>query len=189
MCVLFARLLLINFIIQTIMTDDVLKPIHECCWPDHAKLIQNKNSVCIHHSTVWPVSYITSLVESLTRIGSPLLLFMTITGTLDRFHKGYNIIHGITIFLNTRRVLVSGATQWTWSSGHVLPPEFCHVRSDSRVTFSSQVYLQQTPTGLTYENLPGGPRPEVYNNKEFIMSESPACHHCIWFISTCTYKF
>lgn len=29
-------------------------------------LIQNKNSLCFHHSTVWPASYITSLTESLT---------------------------------------------------------------------------------------------------------------------------
>ena len=59
-------------------------------------------TLCIHHSTVWPVSYVTSLRESLTRIAHSHL-FMIITGALDRFHKG-NINCGITVFLNTDRI-------------------------------------------------------------------------------------
>lgn len=59
------------------------------------------------------------------------------------------------------------ATQWTVLNiveRRTATTDFSHVRFQSRVTLSCQEYLQQTPAGLTSENLPGGPKPKAYNN-------------------------
>lgn len=132
-------------------------------------------TLCIHHSTVWPVSYITRSVESLTRIRfrwAPLPLFI-ISGTLGRLHKSYICCRSSVFYL--RWFLVSDATQWT-----LLHMAFrtcaavSHVRFKSRVTFRCQEYLLQTPVGLTSENLPGGLRPKVCSDTDLITSHQQA---------------
>lgn len=81
---------------------------------------------CIHNSTIWPFTYITDLVKSLTRIGprrTPVALFITITGTLCTLRKGqYHELWFFSVLL--QMILVPGATQWTvitYQSNMLLP--------------------------------------------------------------------
>lgn len=178
-CFLSASLLHNLYIIQAITTDHtsnvVLKAYLWLLLTQSCKVGSFKTkTLCIHNSTIWPVSYITSLVESLTRIGSrstPLALFMTITGTLGRLHKGGNINWGISVSCH-RWSLVPDATQWTnlhmvyWTCCH----QFWHVSFGSRVTFSCQENLQQTPAGLTSKNPAWGPK--------CAMTGSRDCNYC-----------
>lgn len=130
-CFLSARLLHNLYIIQVITTDHtsnvVFKAYSWLLMTQSCKVGSFKTkTLCIHNSTIWPVSYITSLVESLTRIWSrrtPLALFMTITGTLGRLHKGGNINWGISVSC-LRWSLVPDATQWT--NLHMVYWTCCH---------------------------------------------------------------
>lgn len=149
----------------------VTKSGQQCCSQTHSGLllaksykagfIQNKTSLCVHHSTVWPVSYVTSLVESLPQIRSPLPPFLTLTGTLDRFHKGYNTNSQIKLFPRLR-FLVLDASWWTFVNFWTCVATWvfsCEVRVSCDLQLPE--YLQQTPAGLTSENAPGGSRPKV----------------------------
>lgn len=119
------------------------------CWSTHAKPGRSfkTKTRCIHNSTVWPVSYITSSVGSLTRIRSredPLDLFMTITGTLGRLHKVWH--HKLKDFSNSQQMEFGAwchpVDSFTPGLLNLPPPEFCHVSLKSRVTFSCQGNLQ-----------------------------------------------
>lgn len=139
-----------------------LCPFMTCCWTNHAKSGHSKQkTLCIHNSTIWPVSYITSSVGSLTRIrsrGDPLDLFMTITGTLGRLRKVRH--HKLKDFTNSQQMEFGAwchpVDSFTPGLLNLLPPEFRHVSLESRVTFSCQGSLQQTPTGWSSEKLAWG---------------------------------
>lgn len=150
---------------QAIMTDHtsnvVLMP--DCCWFNHAKPGHSfkTKTLCIQNSTVWPVSYITSLVGSLTRIrsrGDPLDLLMTITGTLGRLRKMWH--HKLKDFSNSHQIEFGAwchpVDSFTPGLLNLPPPELCHVSLESRVTFSCQGNLQQTPAGWSSEKLARG---------------------------------
>lgn len=135
---------------------------------------------CIHNSTIWPSTYITGLVKSLTRIRprrTPVALFITITGTLWTLHKGQ--YHELWLFRSWYRwfwCLVPPSGQLLHTSLTCCCQSFWHVSSQSRVTFNCQKNLQQTPTGLTSERLAWGPKSAMTNS---IMPES---HGWNWYI-------
>lgn len=169
-----------------------IKAVSDHVWPNHAHhshFIQAKweqrLSVCFHLSTVWPGSYITCLVRSLTPIRrqdapsrSPIWgLYVGHFG----FHKTNN--------MNCRTTLGGSSPSgvWhhlvviflcTWFEEPVLPSTVL-----SREVWVSCDLQQQTPAGLIHEKLARWHRAlsirwHTHTHTPMISSDLPAGHGC-----------